>query len=186
MNRRRAQNNRRNKPVKKRRQQTSSRVLNNENGIYRRRCTFVTTTAIAANTFSGFATTGTFCRSNCPEFATLENVFATYRIRSMRVSVEIAQSNGTVIFSDDRSGSSSAPASQAAVWRNTNAKVFASDSTTKTLLRHTTRMRTLEDRLFVPVTTNYNSYSMLWGVAALLAGTIYTYYEFDVEFKGPD
>jgi len=104
----------------------------------------------------------------------------------MRVSVECAATNGTVLFSDDRSGSTSAPASQQAVWRQTSAKVFASDSTARKLLTHTTRMLTPEDRLFVPVTTNYNSYSMIWGVAALTAGTIYTYYEFDVEFKGPD
>jgi len=163
-----------------------SRTINNEKTSLLRRLTFVTTQAIAANTWAGFATTGTFCRSNCPEFATLENVYANWRMLAIRVHVECAGTNGTILFGDDRSGSTSAPASQQAVWRQTNAKVFASDATMLRLASHTSEAVAPEDFLFVPTTTNYNSYAMSWGVAALNAGTIYTYYEFVVEFKGPD
>ncbi len=143
-----------------------------------RRFTYIPSSLAAATGVSVSTSTVTLSA----EWAQLSARFSEFRVLGMRVYVRNNGSNGTLIYSVDRSGVLGAPGSATAAWQQAGAKLVQTNNSMSSPARLEALATDLEDYNFQPIASPSNVFAIsMYNDSA--AAVIY-YVEFAAELRG--
>jgi hypothetical protein len=170
------------------------RVIGKEGASEIRRCSAILPLSTDGTGFAKLAIGAGTVRTNpATEWASYAARFQEYRVLAMKVSLVVGALGANpvneldfVIFSTDRSGALTVPASGGANWANDNPKVFNGVSTDRRLLEYEARAIDLEDQDFSPVGTTITNFAIFLTASGSVSitGVATLFCEWMVEFRG--
>jgi hypothetical protein len=169
-------------------------VTNNPNNSVRRRCSI---TANFSSTAGSLISTifGNALLATTSEFSGFAGQYQEYRVLATKVHIVPTTTNGagvplahasSLIMCTDRSGTTTAPGSNVAAWRFSDARVYNGNNSVAQPIVYQARAIDITDQLWQPTTTSVDQYRVfLTGTADVASTSCGTYYvEYLVEFKG--